>query len=197
MAMGMGTDSHRAGEQGPIPEMAPGWKDYLCVAAAAPWHWCQAPAQTLSTSSCNPIAVLGPQTTVTLLGLLMHQHPGTSNTSPSPRTARADPPTPQGRQHQPPRHHMGTHPTDTTGTQTLHTRCKHQPHRHNEDADPTHLKAPSPCTQQGHRPHMHEGHHPGLSSLLQPPTPRSPPNQQGAPRGWGCRGGGIICLFVC
>lgn len=57
MAMGMRRGSHRAGEQEPIPEMAPGWKDSLCVAASAPWHQCPAPAQTLSTSSCHPTAV--------------------------------------------------------------------------------------------------------------------------------------------
>lgn len=57
MGMGMETDSHRVGEQEPIPEMAPGWKDGLCVAAPAPWHWYPAPAQTLSTSSCDPTAV--------------------------------------------------------------------------------------------------------------------------------------------
>lgn len=55
MGMGTGIGSHKAGEQGPIPEMAPSWKDSLCVAASAHWHWC--PAQTLSTSSCNPTAV--------------------------------------------------------------------------------------------------------------------------------------------
>lgn len=53
MAMGTGT-----GEQGPIPEMAPGWKDGVHGAASAPWHWCPDPAQH---QLCHPTAVPVPK----------------------------------------------------------------------------------------------------------------------------------------
>lgn len=100
-----------------------------------------------------------------------------------------------------------TNPQGTTWTPTPQTQREHRLCTLSGNTSPTGTMRTLTPTLEGTVP-MHTAGTPtphasgtspwGLSSPLHPPTPQSPPNQDGGlPGAGGCREGGIICLFVC